>query len=542
MSDTDVDTLLKQQSQLESDRSTFDSWWQSIAYRVLPSDAVITTEDQQGTMRTERMFDSSPATANMRFAAIVEDLLTPRTQIWNTLSPPPELADDQESKEALEEINRRLYAMRYRPKANFAENRHLCYKALGPFGNYSLMIHDKPGEGACYEFIHPRESYWATDHYGTIDLHNRKFKLSARAAAQRFGIDNLPPKIKKAANDKPFERFVFLHAIRRNEDQQRGRSDYRGWEWASYAIAIEERHTIERSGYPVWPLAIGRYAVAPGEVYARSPAMECWPSIMTLNEEKKTVLRAGQKDVDPPMLLSEDGSLDPFSMQSSALNYGMVTDEGRPLAVPMKTGANVPLGLELMQLERQGVDDAFLTTIFKVLVDNPQMTATQVLEIARERAVLLAPTMGRLHAEDLGSMIGREIQILSANGMLQDIDIPEQLLEAADQYKIEYQSSLARAMRAADGVAILRVFESLPSAIALDPNAAYVVDVPGSVRELADINGMPAKLIRDEKQVAALAQQAAEADQAREALAAAPDLSTATLNAAKAEQIRMGAA
>jgi hypothetical protein len=215
-----------------------------------------------------------------------------------------------------------------------------------------------------------------------------------------------------------------------------------------------------------------------------------------------------------------------------------LNDQGTPLATPFNPGGDVPLGLELMQLEKQAIDDSMLTGIFRVLTENPEMTATQVLEIVHQRAVLLAPTMGRMHSEDLGAMIEREIQILVVNGRLPPM--PAQLMEAAEQYKIEYQSPLARAMRAQDGLAIMRTVEALPPIIAIDPNAAYTLDMPEAARMLADINGVPAKLVRDKKQVAAIIADAQESEQSQQMLAAAPDLSTATLNVAKAEQLRMG--
>jgi hypothetical protein len=299
---------------------------------------------------------------------------------------------------------------------------------------------------------------------------------------------------------------------------------------------------IESSGYTSWPFAIARYLLAPGEVYARSPAITAWPAILTLNEQKKTILRAGQKEVDPPVLLSEDGALEPFNLRAGALNHGMVSDQGQALAVPFKTGANIPLGLELMALEQKTIEDSFLVTIFKVLVENPQMTATQVLEIAQERAVLLAPVMGRIQSEDLGPMITREIDILARNSRFSWIvdEMPEQLREREEQYKIEYRSPLARAMRAQDGIAIIRTFESIPAAMSIDPNAAYVLDVPESLRELAEIHGVPAKLVRDVKAVKQLAESAAEAEQTRELVEAAPSVSEATLNAARADQLRTG--
>jgi hypothetical protein len=93
-------------------------------------------------------------------------------------------------------------------------------------------------------------------------------------------------------------------------------------------------------------------------------------------------------------------------------------------------------------------------------------------------------------------------------------------------------------MRAQDGVAILRTLEVLPAAIGVDKNSAYVIDVPGSLRELSEINGVPAKLVRDDKTVKQIVQQQQAAEAEMAAAAAAPEMSQAALNAAKADQIR----
>jgi hypothetical protein len=534
--------LIDRQSKLEAKRQNLDNWWDRVAQRVSPSDAVFTTEVEPGVSRHERMFDSTAQTASQKFAAIVENLMTPRTQVWNALKPPEELSEDHEVEQYLEELNKLLYAVRYSPQSHFPENKHLCYRSLSIFGNYSLMINDEPAvRGPRYEFLHSRECYWAANHYGTIDTHHRKYRLQGRQALQRAKTWGwtLPTKLSEAMEREPYRDFTFLRVIQPNEQRIPGRADYRGWAYGCCDIALDEKALLKEGGFRTWPLAIGRYTLPPGEVYAHSPAMEAWPAILTLNEEKKTVLRAGQKEVDPPVLLSEEGALEPFNLRSGALNHGMVSDQGTPLAVPFKTGANVPLGLELMEIERRAIGESFLTEIYRVLVEHPDMTATQVLEITHERAVMLAPTMNRLHSEDLGAMIQREIQILVANGRVPEP--PQQLAEALDQYTIEYQSPLARAMRASDGAAIIRTMEALPAFVAVDPNVAYHIDVPQSFRELADINGVPARLMRDPKMAAQLAADAAEREEEQQAIEAAPDLSTATLNAAKAASIRQGA-
>ena len=105
------------------------------------------------------------------------------------------------------------------------------------------------------------------------------------------------------------------------------------------------------------------------------------------------------------------------------------------------------------------INDAFLVTLFQILVDAPQMTATEAMLRAQEKGALLAPTMGRQQSEFLGPLIEREIDILSRAGALPPM--PDALVKAGGMVEVEYQSPLNRAQRSEEGVAILRTLESL---------------------------------------------------------------------------------
>jgi hypothetical protein len=543
----DAKSLIAQQARLESRRANWTTWWQEIALRVMPSAAQFTTVSAEGERRTERLFSGKPVTDNERFAAVMDDLLTPRTQKWHALAPEDEeIEDDQEAAAYLDRLNNLLFTVRYRPKANFAAQKHMGYLSVGAFGNSCLFIDEEVARGPRYRQWHMSEVFWAENHQGVIDTIYRKFRLTAKQAVQKAkeaGWQSLPVKILQTAEKEPFTEFEFIHAIQPNPERVASRADYRGMAYSSHYVALEGQHLCHVGGYRSFPCAIGRYMLGPNETYGRSPAMAAWPGILTLNEEKKTILRAGQKEVDPPILLAEDGVLGVFNQRPGAANYGMVTMDGQALAQPMKTGANVPLGLELMGLEAAEIEEAFLVSIFKILAEHPQMTATQVLEITQQKATLLAPMMGRQQSEDLGPLIEREVEILSRDTRFAWIEeeMPESLRERMAAYKIEYRSPLARALRAQDGVAIMRTMEALPIAAQLDPDALLIVDVPGAMRELAAINGMPPKLVRDSKTVEQLKQQQREAEQVEAAVDAAPQLSQAALNAAKAEQLRMSA-
>lgn len=539
MSD-EADQILKEQSELASKRANFDSFWQAIAHRVLPNSANFTEQTSEGEMRTERVFTSTPITANDRFAAFIHEGMTPRDQVWHTLEPEDEdLKEDHEVSEYLERLGKALFAARYRPTANFTSQRHDCYLSAGAFGNYCLFIDEMPGSGTRYKSIYIGEVFWAENHQGIVDTLYRKFPLQGRQAIQKFGKD-LPPKIAEAAQKEPFRCFDFIHCVKPNEDIRQGRRDFAGMPIASRYVSCDEKSIIQRGGYTSFPYAVGRFLKSPSEVWARSPAMTAFGPILTLNEQKKTVLRAGQKAVDPPILLQEDGILEAFDLRAGALNYGAVGSNGDPLVHPLNTGAKVELGVELMGLEEKDINDAFLVSLFQILSDQPQMTATEVLSRMQERAQILSPTTARLESEDLGPMIAREIDLLMRDSSHRWIleDMPEALRERGGAYKIVYNSPLAKARRAGDALAITRSLEIGGVAAQLDPDAILVMDVPEAYREICDINGVPAKVMRSKEDVEALKQQRQQQQLLAAAAEMAPGMAGAAKDVAQAEQIR----
>lgn len=542
MSD-DAATIIQHCNELAAKRANWDSLWDQISYRVLPSQLGFTIETTEGTRREERAFDSTPIIANERFAAFIAEGLTPRDTIWHELEPEDEeLADDQESRAFLERLNKALFARRYRPQANFVSQRQENYLSLGAFGNYSLFIDEDVGRGVRYRAIPLREVFWEENHAGIIDVQYRRYELTARQAVQRFG-DRCPARVRQDVDKRPNALHEFIHCVRPNDELKTGRMDWRGMPWASYHVYPAERSVFSRGGFWSWPYANGRFMKGTRETWGRSPAVAAFPAILTVNEQKKTVLRAGQKAVDPPILLTEDGILDGFNLRSGALNYGGLNDQGQELAKPFNGNSRVELGVELMALEQQSINDAFMVSLFQILAEKPNMTATEVLSRLQEKAELLSPTTGRLEAEDLGPMIQREIDLYvrSSEGAWVLEEMPEQLRERGGAYKIVYTSPLARARRAAEALAITRTLEIAGAAAAVDPSAAIVVNVPESVRTIAEINGMPAKLLRTREEVAALQARQQQQEAAAMLSQVAPNVAGAAKDLAQADQIRQQA-
>lgn len=527
--------ILLRQERMADMRGIWDQHWREIAERILPRANYFRVVRNPGDKRTEKVFDATATLALERFAAAMESMLTPRTQRWHKLRVnDPALQEDREVQAYLDAVTQILFQARYAPGANFASQANEAYMSLGAFGTGGVFVDESIGRGLRYRTVHLSELYIQENHQGVVDTVHRRFPMTARQAIQRFG-EKTPKRIVDAAEKNPEQNFDFVHAVMPREDVQYGRDDFRGMPYASCYVSIEDRQIVSEGGFRTMPYAIGRYVTGPREVYGRSPAMTVLPDIKMLNEMSKTVIRAAHKIVDPPLLLQDDGALQAFDLRPGALNYGGVDEQGRQLVHPLQTNARVDIGLDMMEQRRKVINDAFLVTLFQILVDSPNMTATEAMLRAQEKGALLAPTMGRQQSEFLGPLIERELDILGRAGVLPPM--PDVLLEAGGMVDVEYVSPLNRAQRADEGVAIMRTLEAVTPLAQIDPKVMMLFDPEAVARELAEINGVPAKVMRSKEQIAAIEQAHAQAAQAQQLLAAAPVVGKTVRDLAQAQSL-----
>ena len=139
-----------------------------------------------------------------------------------------------------------------------------------------------------------------------------------------------------------------------------------------------------------------------------------------------------------------------------------------------------------------------------MMQQGPQMTATEVIQRNEEKMRLLGPVLGRLQSELLKPLIDRVFAILLRNDMLPPA--PEFL--SGRDIEIEYVSPLAKAQKSSELQSIMRAIEILGSMQNIAPVFDYV-NFDNLVKHLADIVGMPQKLLKSQNQVNAEREQAA---------------------------------
>jgi hypothetical protein len=264
--------------------------------------------------------------------------------------------------------------------------------------------------------------------------------------------------------------------------------------------------------------------------------MTILPDVKMLNEMNRVTVQAAQLALLPPLLARRDGILDAIRLTPAAVNYGGLDDQGRQMLAPLQLGENVNIGIELMDQKRSVINDALLQTLFQILVDKPNITATEAMLRAQEKGQLLGPTGSRIESEFLTPMVTREIDILAMAGQLPEM--PEQLAERGGIYAIEFDSPLSRARESEGGVGILRTFEQLaPVAQVSGPSVYKRFNMDKVAKELARLNGMPVKVMHTDEEMEEIDAQEAQAAQMQSILAAAPVAASAAKDLASASAI-----
>lgn len=549
--DVDGKWLAKRHGQLKSARSTLDSHCQEIASLVLPAMAVFQqlagSGLMQGEKRTQRLMEGTAPLALMRYASAVEGFLVPRGEKWSILTTNnKDLNKSQKVKLYFDDANELLFNARYDPRAGFQTQMHGSLMGVGSFGTSGLYVDGTVKQGSNgglsaglqYTGIPLVNLYVSTGPNGMVDTVHREWRHTARNCIKDFG-DDCPEEISKVAEKDPDQEFTIVHVVMPNPDRIIGAPGPRGMAYASFYLYLDKAIVIQRGGYRTLRYAIARGPGAPGEHYGRSPAMTILPEIKTINELRRKLLRQQDMSLNPPTLIANEMSAQ-FNMIPGKVNGGMVTPDGKPLAIPFSSGANfVPAEREMERI-REIINDAFLITLFQILVDRPQQTATETLERAKEKATIISPLIGRLQAEFLGTIIENEMDILADYGALPEM--PPELIEAQGEYQITYKSDMMRALQTGELAAYRNWMGDVEPMAQLNPDVLEVVDHEAIAADAAEKRGIPTKFIRTPEQLEKLRAQKSQQAAQQQAPQQLEQLAGVDNTRAQTEKLRRSAA
>ena len=359
--------LLSRFDRLQGQRENWETHWQEVADYMQPRKADVTKRRARGDKRMEQVFDSSPIQAVELLAASLHGMLTNPSTPWFTLRfKDEEIENDDEAKLWLEASTDAMYTAFNR--SNFQQEIFELYHDLITFGTAAMFIEEDDDDIIKFSTRHINEVFIAENDKGRIDTIYRKFKISARAAIQKFG-EAVSADVQTKAKKDPYEEIEILHAVYPRNDFNPNKRDKANMPFESVYMEYKNGNELSVGGFREFPFVVPRYLKASNEIYGRSPAMTALPDVKMLNEMSKTTIKAAQKQVDPPLLVPDDGFLLPVRTVPGGLNF--YRSGTRDRIEPLNIGANNPLGLNMEQQRRESiravfyvnqVDDATRTT------------------------------------------------------------------------------------------------------------------------------------------------------------------------------------
>jgi hypothetical protein len=498
MAQTDLaKNLLKRFDRLKSQRQNWESHWQEVADYMQPRKADVTKSRSKGDKRTELIFDSSPLQSVELLAASLHGMLTNPSTPWFSLRfKEYEMENEDEAKEWLEDATEVMYSAFN--KSNFQQEIFELYHDLITFGTAAMFIEEDDDDILKFSTRHINEMYIAENDKGRIDTVFRKFKLSARSAIQKFGT--VSANISVVAKKDPYEEVEILHAVYPRSDFDPKKQDKDNMPFASIYLDASSGDELSVSGFREFPFVVPRYLKASHEIYGRSPAMTALPDVKMLNEMSKTTIKSAQKQVDPPLLVPDDGFILPVRTVPGGLNF--YRSGTRDRIETLNIGANTPLGLNMEEQRRNSIRNAFYVNQL-MMQQGPQMTATEVIQRNEEKMRLLGPVLGRLQSELLKPLIDRCFALILRKNLFRPA--PEFL--SGKDIEIEYVSPLAKAQKSTELQSIMRAIEIMGSLANVAPVFDHI-NMDKLVRHLADIVGVPQKILKPQSELNAQREEA----------------------------------
>lgn len=536
------DGYLARLSQLEVDRSTYDTHWSDLGRHILPRSARFFPSDRNrdGPERYGTILDNT-ATRALRVlsAGLMAGMTSPARPWFRLATQDPELRQSHGVRLYLDEVVERMQMVFSR--SNVYRALQSTYEELGVFGTSAMLVlGDFETLIHCYPLT-VGQFYLQQDYQGKIVTCYHKFERTVGEIVKEFsagpgspGWENISTHVQQAFLSRSLETTVeLLHVIEPRADQERNLRSLRNTDmpWRSCFLEIggNDHKILRESGYRRMRVLAPRWQVTGGDVYGISPAMEALGDIRQLQQEQFRKSQSIDYQSKPPLQVPlsaagrrgdflpggtsyyEPGAIIPFDQTSP---HGGVRTA---FEVQLNTGE---LLLDIQDV-RVRIEKAFYADLFLMLAtrDPGRMTATEVLERQEEKLLMIGPVIERMTNELLEPLIDITFQEMLEVGALPPA--PPELL--GRELSVEFVSILAQAQRAVGITSTQQWMQDALAVGAVRPDVLDNVNFDAWLRRTANMRGVSDELLVDEQMVEKLRQARAEAEAAREQVAMAKE-------------------
>lgn len=518
--------ILARKQALWTERSSWLTHWREISeYQQPRAGRFVVTDRNKGDKRTNHILDNTAVFGARTLAAGLMSGITSPARPWFRLEiQDKDLMESGPVKTWLHDSAAILRAIFN--SSNTYRSLHTLYEELGLFGtgascvmpDFDNVIHHHP--------LTVGEYALATDDKGNVNTLCREFQMTVEQLVAKFGKENVSDTVRNLYDRGNYDAWVdVVHLVEPRRERDLKKLDGKNKRFASYYVEPGREafdKFLSESGFNRFPVLAPRWVVTGNDVYGTSPGMECLGDVKQLQHQQ---LRKGQAidyQVNPPLQVPTKYK----EAHKARLPGGVFYVDSMGQQGGVRSAYEVNLNLQHLMFDiqdvRERIRSAYYADLFLMLANDNRsgITATEVAERHEEKLLMLGPVLERLHNELLQPLIDIAFDYASEAGILPP---PPPELEGVE-LNVEFISVLAQAQRAVATQGMDRLLGTVGNLAAVKPEVLDKIDFDQVVDDYGDAYGVNPKIIVPDAQVAALRQQRAQAMQAAQSAAAAPQV------------------
>lgn len=476
--------------------------------------------------RAAKIYDITGITAAERLTTGMISITTPDNEKWQGLKADDPFGyelNDAELRWA-ESVRDYLFAVRYDPRSGWSLAHQASIRSIVTLGTGAYIIEEGFGKNRANPVQVPwtctnlpmSDNYFTVNGQGFHDQDYRFITMSYRAAAGLFGDQLSKDALAKANNkDKCNDNIQLIHYVGERQDNGPLASLGDNMPVASVYIEQETEHIVRRGGFGYWPIVVNTWNQMTSAPYGESPVMMVLAEIASAQVLAKNTLLAAQQHTRPPIGRVDDSSMGRPNLNPGADNIGALDAQGNLKMKPIFTTSNPQLSQVVLEGSRGVVKEGMYTNLWQILINNPDMTATEALIRANEKGELMGPVGTRIQ-HGLSRLTDAELTILAQKGAFAEsspLAYPQSL--GGRSITVKFQSPLDRLRRGNEVVAIQQTLGMASALVQSDPTNPVFDNFDGDeiVAVTREIAGAPSRILRKKEDRDALRDQRSQQNQ-----------------------------
>ena len=516
MADTIREQCERRLASLKAVRQPYEYEWREIAQHAQPSRSrFLIGENNKNYRRTNKAIYNSHGILSFRTLAggMTSGLSSP-SRPWFRLTQYGQDEDDQDAKEWLAEVERRMYS--FLAGTNFYGAVKTGYAELGMFGTSGCVMVDHDEVGAVCHALTAGEYWIATGDRAEPDTLYRRVPMTVAQAVQAFDPARLSERI-KAMYDRGDTTTVLeiYQAIERNHDRDSAKIDAQNKPWRSVywdAQTGKSDECLRCSGMDEQPFWAPRWETCGGDAYGSSPGMDALPDLRELQLQTKRKTEATAFLVKPEKIVPASVTL--TGQAGNVVTASQVDAQSIHVPYQMPYQAIEAIMGDMTRCT-EAVDRLTYADLFMAITNMQGIQPRNIEEIAsrnEEKLTQLGPVIERVNNEQLEVVIDRAFDIMQRRGMLP----PAPKSMQGKPIKVDFVSILAQMQRMVGIGQLEKTVAFVGNVAAAHPEALDKLDIDEAIDEYAERAGAPPKIIRSDAAVKAIRDARAQQQQAQQ--------------------------